>query len=113
MNTTAWSQEEQRLREDLFSRAQYIQQVHAPSEMTNATSQEADAKLAAAEAARAVADAAEKTAAEKAAAAAAGAASTMSTVGGKGGGESNNSTSRPALNMTVGEHGCGVICSLQ
>ena len=54
-------QEEQRLREDLFSRAQYIQQVPAPSEMTNAISQEADAKLAAAEAARAVA---EKTAAE-------------------------------------------------
>ena len=105
-------QEEQRLREDLFSRAEYTQ-IRAPSETTNF---DAGSKPTAAAEAGMVADAVERTAGEEAAASPAVAASTMPNGGGGNGGkgnESNNATSRRAL-ITVGDHNHGcVLCSLQ
>ena len=107
--------QEERHHDDLFG-AQYAQ-LRAPSETTGAASKATGTKAEAAEAerVRVVADAGEKAAEEKAAVSPVAVATTKG--GGNGGddgknSESNNSTSRPAL-MTVGDHGCGVVCGLQ
>ena len=107
--------QEERRRDDLFGA---YAQLHAPSETTGAASTATGTKAEAAEAerVRVVADAGEKAAEEKAAVSPAAVATTKG--GGNGGDDGknsesdNSSTSRPAL-MTVGDHGCGVVCGLQ
>ena len=112
---TKQRKQEERRHDDLFG-AQYAQ-LRAPSETTGAASMATGTKAEAAEAerVRVVADAGEKAAEEKAAVSPAAVATTKGVGNGGDDGknsESNNSTSRPAL-MTVGDHGCGVVCGLQ